>query len=194
MKESTNNFNSRKFTVIARLALLVLLLTAGGGAAVVRAQDDADEPTPEARRGGGGLLRALNLTPEQRRQIRAIRRETEPQGRRLGMRLMQARLALDEAIYADNPDESVIEERVREVGAAQSAVLRMRALTELKIRRVLTSEQLNAFRRLQRRPRRLQQQQQRMNQTPPPGGFPGDGVITPEERRNRRQRRQREQP
>lgn len=195
MKESFHNFSSRKFAVIARLALLALFLTAGGGVTVVRAQDDADAPTPEARRGGAaGLLRALNLTPEQRAQIQAIRRETEPQVRRLGMRLRQARRALDEAIYADNPDERLIEERVREVGAAQAAVLRLRAFTELKIRRVLSNEQLDAFRRLQRRPRRRQQQQQRLNQTSPRGDFPDDSIAAPESRPNRRQRRQREQP
>jgi hypothetical protein len=40
----------------------------------------------------------------------------------------------------------LIEERAREVGAAQAAVARMRAVTELKIRRVMTPEQLNTLR------------------------------------------------
>lgn len=191
MNKSIDNFHSRKVALLAP-ALLALLLSAGG-VALVRAQDAVDAPSPEARRGGGaaGLLRALNLSPEQRAQIKAIRRETEPQGRLLGMRLMQARRALDEAIYADNPDDRVIEERVREVGAAQAAVMRMRTFTELKIRRVLSAEQLNAFRQLQRRPR-LRPQQQRMNQTSPQGDFPGDG-LAPELRRNRMERRRREQ-
>jgi Spy/CpxP family protein refolding chaperone len=189
MKKSVNNFRSRRFVLVA----LVLLLSAGGGVSV-RAQDgDEPEPATQARRGVGtaGLLRALNLSPEQRAQIRTIRREVEPQGRLLGMRLRQARRALDEAIYADNPDDRLIEERVREVGAAQSAVLRLRAFTELKIRRVLSTEQLNAFRQLQRRPP-MRQEQRRLNQTSPPGDFP-DGDA-PEPLRNRRQRRrQREQ-
>ncbi|HEX8422032.1 MAG TPA: periplasmic heavy metal sensor [Pyrinomonadaceae bacterium] len=190
MKESDNNFRARKFVSPAP-ALLALLLLAGGGVAV-RAQD-ADEPELATRAQGGvgaaGLLRALNLTPEQRAQIKAIRREVEPQGRLLGRRLRQARRALDEAIYADNPDDRVIEERVREVGAAQAAVLRMRTFTELKIRRVLSAGQLDAFRQLQRRPR--VRQQQRMNQTPP-DDFPDGGA--PEPSVNRRQRRrQREQ-
>jgi Spy/CpxP family protein refolding chaperone len=163
MKESIKNFSPGKFAVLAP-ALLALLMAAGSVVSV-RAQDgDAPVLTPEARRGGGaaGLFRALNLTPEQRVQIKAIRRETEPQGRSLGMRLQQARRALDEAIYADSPDEKVVEGRVREVGAAQAAVMRLRALTELKIRRVLSPEQLDAFRQLQRRPRGRQ---------PPPPAF-----------------------
>lgn len=190
MRESLNNFSSRGLVVTARLALLALFLLAGGGLAV-RAQDgDESGATAEARRGGGagGLLRALNLTPEQRAQIKSIRRETEPQVRTLGTRLRQARRALDEAIYADNPDERVIEERVRELGAAQAAVMRLRAFTELKIRRVLSTEQLNAFRQLQSRPpTRQRPRPQRMNQTSPlPGDFPGG---EPEPLGSRRQRR-----
>lgn len=157
MREFGHNFAPRSFAVIAS-AFLALLLSAS--VSVVRAQEDeGDAPArrPGARRdvGDGGLLRVLNLTPEQRAQIKAIRRETEPQGRLLGQRLRQARRALDEAIYSDNPDERTVEERVREVGAAQAAVLRLRTFTELKIRRVLSPEQLNAFRQLQRRERRL---------------------------------------
>lgn len=193
MKESinSNNFSPRCLNV---LALLALLLATGGGNAL-RAQDaDPREQMPEARRvqqaqrgaGGGGLLRALNLSPEQRTQIKAIRRETESQGRLLGARLRQARRALDEAIYADNPDDALIEARVREVGAAQTTVLRMRTLTELKIRRVLTPEQLEAFRRMQRRPRA---RQPRINQTPSPGDLPDDADFAPEPRRNRARRR-----
>lgn len=190
MKESVNNFRARRFGLIAH-ALLALLLLACGGVAVHAQDVDEAEPATRARRGVGaaGLLRALNLTPEQRAQIKAIRREVEPQGRLLGRRLRQARRALDEAIYADAPDDRLIEERVREVGAAQAALLRMRTFTELKIRRVLSTEQLNAFRQLQRRPR--VRQPQRMNQTPP-DDFPDGGA--PEPPANRRQRRrQREQ-
>jgi Spy/CpxP family protein refolding chaperone len=193
MKEDRKNFSAPGVALIARLGLLALLLLAGGGV-TVRAQDGGEpETTEEARRGGGGagLLRALNLSPEQRAQIRTIRRETEPQGRLLGMRLRQARRALDEAIYADNPDDRLIEERVRELGAAQVAVLRMRAFTELKIRRVLSAEQLNTFRQLQSRPR-LRPRPQRMNQTSPQSDFPAN--LAPEPPGNRRQRRpQREQ-
>lgn len=194
MKGSSNNFNSRKLAVLARLALLALLSAMAGSVAPVRAQDDADAPAPEAQRGAGALLRVLNLTPEQRAQIKAIRRETEPQGRSLGTRLRQARRALDEAIYADNPDDRMIEERVREVGAAQAAVMRLRTFTELKIRRVLSNEQLNAFRRLQRQPRlRQRQQQRRMNQTLPQDDLPGDGGSASDTFRNRRQQRGRQQ-
>ncbi|HEX8129804.1 MAG TPA: periplasmic heavy metal sensor [Pyrinomonadaceae bacterium] len=195
MKESKQRSSPRKFACVAP-ALLALFLSAG--ASSVRAQDErppAQTPGAEreldARRRGaneGGLLRILNLTPEQRAQIGAIRRETEPQGRLLGARLRAARRALDEAIYAASPDEGVIEERVRELGAAQTAVVRLRSLTELRIRRVLSPEQLNAFRRLQRRSRTPRR---RMNQlSPPPNDSPGDA---PSRFRNRMERRRQEQ-
>jgi Spy/CpxP family protein refolding chaperone len=193
MEEISRELVRRRCAVIAP-TLLALFMLAGG--VETRAQGkDAPSQTPQAQtevdeRSGNaplGLLRVLNLTPEQREQIGALRRETEPQGRSLGARLRLARRALDEAIYSDHPDDGVIEARVREVAAAQAAVLRLRTLTELKIRRVLSLEQLNSFRRLrsQSRPR-----QGRMNQTLPPGNLPE--VISAERLRNRIQRRRQE--
>lgn len=187
-----------RFALVAS-ALLALLLSACV-CAEARAQGVADAPvnaSPEARRelearagdaNPAGLLRVLNLTPEQRAQIAAIRRETQPQGRLLGARLRQARRALDEAIYAANPDESVIEERVREVGAAQAAIVRLRSLTELRIRRVLSPAQLEAFRRLQRES--LARRRSNRLAPPPQGDLPADA---PARFRDRMQRRRQEQ-
>jgi hypothetical protein len=72
-------------------------------------------------------------------------------------RLRSAQRALDEAIYADAPSEAVIEERARELAEAQAAAARLRALTELSIRRVLTPEQLSLLRTL-----RQQQSERRL--------------------------------
>ncbi|HEV2800354.1 MAG TPA: Spy/CpxP family protein refolding chaperone [Pyrinomonadaceae bacterium] len=185
MKEPDRKSSRRKFErsirrrkfAFAAPALLALFLTLGGANA--RAQSAANAPAEdvspqvrrelEARRRGAnaaGLLRILNLSPQQRAQIAAIRRETEPQGRLLGARLRQARRALDEAIYAPQADESVVEERAREVSAAQAAVVRLRSLTELRIRRVLSPEQLDAFRRLQRETLRRRRGANALPQTP----------------------------
>jgi Spy/CpxP family protein refolding chaperone len=178
-------------------ALLALSLSAVV-APNARAQDECMAGTPagaqresEARRrvgSRGGLLRILNLTPEQRARIGAIRRETEPQGRLLGARLREARRALDEAIYAAAPDEAVIEERVRELGAAQTALVRLRSLTELRIRRVLSPEQLHAFRRLQGETRTRRQP---MNQLSTPQGDTPARFRDRIERRRLEERRQR---
>jgi Spy/CpxP family protein refolding chaperone len=178
---------------------LLLVLFVSASVAGVRAQNEnapaaspgAERELDARRRGTGGLLRVLNLTPEQRAQIVAIRRETEPQGRLLGMRLRQARRALDEAIYSANPDESVIEDRVRELGVAQTAVVRLRSLTELRIRRVLSLAQLEAFRRLQRQTRT---RPRRMNQLPAEqDDLPGDAPARFGNRMQRRARERRQQ-
>lgn len=148
---------SRNRRVLSGLAAVALVAFAWAQAA--RGQDRPQGAPPEALHEGprrpvnqdGRLLRALNLTPEQRRQIDAIRREVAPQGRAAAARLRAARRALDEAIYADAPDETTVRERALELSAAQAAQVQLRALTELRIRRVLSPEQLNVFRELRRR-------------------------------------------
>lgn len=107
------------------------------------------------------LLTQLNLSPEQTAQMRSIQTESVPQARALNQRLNQARRALDEAIYADAVDEALIEQRSRDVAEAQAALVRLRAQTELRVRRVLTPEQLQTFRRLRLEARRQQQQLRR---------------------------------
>lgn len=112
------------------------------------------------------LLDLLNLTPEQRQQIREIRRRNNRNGQLVATRLRQAQRALDEAIYADQLDEHEIEARIQELADAQAAVTRHRARVELEIRRVLTLEQLRLFRQL-REQERARQQQQRSTAQPP---------------------------
>ncbi|HEX8558596.1 MAG TPA: Spy/CpxP family protein refolding chaperone, partial [Pyrinomonadaceae bacterium] len=136
---------------------------------------------PPARRGGGaaerrardaGLVRRLNLTPEQRARLVEIRMQGEPETRELARRVRLARRALDEAIYADASDESLVEQRAGELAAAQAALVRLRAAAELKVRRVLTPEQLQTFRELRRQAARRQLLRRRARgariQPPPP--------------------------
>src|SRR5438067_1435922 len=109
------------------------------------------------------LLGQLNLSQEQIGQMRAIQGESVPQARELTRRLNQARRALDEAIYSDTVDESLIEQRARDVADAQAALVRLRAQTELRVRRVLTPEQLQTFRDLRQQVRREQRIQRQLN-------------------------------
>jgi Spy/CpxP family protein refolding chaperone len=140
--------------------LAALLLLACAPAAPARAQSPAEgvqppsrEQPPRPRPGGNGraLVRALNLSPAQRAEIARIRREVAPQTRAANLRARRARRALEEAIYGPAADESLIEQRAEEVAAAESARVRLRAQTELRIRRLLTPEQLDAFRELRLR-------------------------------------------
>jgi Spy/CpxP family protein refolding chaperone len=137
---------------------------------------------PARTRGGGNLVQRLNLTPEQRRQLREIRAEGEPEARELTRRVRLARRSLDEAIYSDAVEEPLVEQRARELAAAQAALMRLRAATELKVRRVLTAEQLRTFRELRRQAARRQQLQRRLRgarREPPPGEMPPDAGDPP---------------
>jgi len=94
--------------------------------------------------------------------MREIREQSVPQARELTRRLNQARRALDESIYSDATDEALVEQRAREFSEAQAALVRLRAQTELRVRRVLTPEQLQTFRDLRVSARRQQRIQRRL--------------------------------
>ncbi len=96
------------------------------------------------------LFRLLNLTADQRAQIRLIRERTEADRRWLVVRHTQAQRALDAAIYASNVDETVIEERAQALATAQGELIKLRALAELSVRRVLSEQQLETFLELRR--------------------------------------------
>ena len=133
------------------LLFLGLFFAAPAGAQESRAAAPAGAEQQGAGNQGGELVRRLQLTPEQIARIRMIREGNREERRQTMERLRSAQRALDEAIYADNPSEAVIEERSRELAEAQVAAARLRALTELGIRRVLTPEQLDTLRSLRQR-------------------------------------------
>jgi Spy/CpxP family protein refolding chaperone len=158
-----NKANGRRAHSLICLALSLLFIilfnaqarAQGGEPAEQPQHETAAVPSPGARDGGrrGDPLRALNLSPDQLREIRAIREQNREEWRTVRLRLAEAHRALDEAVYADQINEALIEERAREVGAAQAAVARMRAVTELRIRRVMTPEQLNTLRTMREQAR-----------------------------------------
>ncbi len=98
-------------------------------------------------------VRQLNLSPEQREKIRAIREQLKDERAAINQRLRETNAALEEALDADNPDEAVLEQRMRDASAAQAASMRMRILSEVRIRRVLTPDQISTLRTLQKRSR-----------------------------------------
>ena len=91
-------------------------------------------------------IEQLRLMPEQRQRIRAIREETKQERAATGQRLRQANFDLQQALDAEVLDDALIEQRLREAAAAQTAQMRMRIATEVKIRRVLTQEQIATLR------------------------------------------------
>jgi Spy/CpxP family protein refolding chaperone len=131
---------------------------------------------PQQRAFGGDPIQQLNLTPEQREQIRSIRENNRADRAAINEQLREANRALEEALNSDNPDEALVEQRLRSVAEAQAASTRMRVLTEIRIRRVLTLEQRNILRSLQQQAR--ESRRERM-------------LANPEERQRRLEERSR---
>jgi Spy/CpxP family protein refolding chaperone len=126
------------FRTISVAALLVFAF-----AISATAQDPPPPPPPAA-----DTIQQLNLTPEQRQQIRRLTEETRQERQMTNRRLREANAALDQALDTDPLDENLIEQRINELTAAHAAQTRMRIHMELRIRRLLQPEQLATLRRL----------------------------------------------
>lgn len=111
--------------------------------------DSANRQADRERR--PNLLAELDLTQEQRQQIRRINTEKRPLMRDAQQRLRDANRNLDRAIYADNINESEIQARLKDVQTAQTEMSKIRFTNELAIRRVITAEQVSKFRALRER-------------------------------------------
>jgi Spy/CpxP family protein refolding chaperone len=109
----------------------------------------------------------LNLTPDQIQKIRGINAELRDQRQAAGQRLRQAQRALAEAIESPTPNETLIDQRSREVADAQAATIRLRSVTEARILQVLSPEQ-----RIRLREMRQQNQARRRGDNQQ---FPGKG-------------------
>ena len=111
-------------------------------------------------------IEQLRLTPEQRQRIRRIFAENKDERQSINRRVREANVALDQALDADPVDENVIEQRVNELATAQTAQMRMRIQTEVKIRRELRAEQLATLRRLRLQVRDFVNGQRPLNRRP----------------------------
>jgi Spy/CpxP family protein refolding chaperone len=129
----------------------------------------------------GELINHLNLTPEQLERIKAIGAAQAVERQNAARRIKDAERLLDDAIYVDNADETVITARAKEVADARAEMVRLQAIREARIRRILTSEQLATFLEL-RRQFRQNMRQRRLEQRSGPNagkqGFrPTDGMV-----------------
>jgi periplasmic protein CpxP/Spy len=182
------------FLIIAAAIALTLLLPSFSVGQLLAQEDDAqsEDARPNNRgqvRPDGDLIGRLNLTPDQVKQIRSIRQQTADEMRNARQRMGSAQRDLDEAIYADSVDESIVEARAGDLASAQNAVARLRALMELRVRRVLTPEQLKLLREIREaarnrtrqrdirdNPSAFQERQRRNNRGSDPNGVrPGNG-------------------
>ena len=151
--------NTRKFLMHSIVTVSLTLILPYFSGERVFGQEESTPQTDERSnervpdRADGDLIGRLNLTPDQIRQIREIRHQSADEMRVSRQRLGRAQVQLDEAIYADSVDEAAIEMHARDLAAAQAAVARIRAMTELRIRRILSSEQLSLLRTFRREAR-----------------------------------------
>jgi Spy/CpxP family protein refolding chaperone len=148
----------------AAIALTLFLSLLAASASQVLAQT-TDEAAPNGAAQGNqdaDWISVLGLTPDQVTRIRAIRQENRLEWQAARQRLNQAQRALDEAIYSDEANDALVEQRTREVAEAQAAEVRLRARTELGIRRVLTPQQLGTFRLIRQQRIREAQLKRRM--------------------------------
>ncbi len=136
-------------------SILILAILIMFSFSIIKAQevlpndDTPNQNLNQARR--PNLLAELNLAPEQIQQIRHINRENQPSLREAQKRLRDARFNLDQAIYADNSDETEVQIRLKTVQTAQAEVIKLRSTIEFAVRKVLTAEQLSKFREVRRR-------------------------------------------
>ena len=119
------------------LLAAVLIITCAGFS---YAQDLASPP-PDP-------ITQLRLSPDQQQRVRLIFEENKVERQQINRRVREANVALDQALDADPTDETVIEQRINDLAAAQAAQMRMRIHTEMKIRRELRPDQLATLRRL----------------------------------------------
>ncbi len=149
----------------------------------VRAQDNFDDnPPPNQRDQRPNLLRELGLSPEQIREIRQINQSNRQNMRAAQDKVAETRRNLDQAIYAENPDEATVKQRLKEFQDAQAEIARIRAVTEFSIRKILTTEQLIRFRELRQR---FEQERRERQQNP---------IRMRNQRRNQRENSQFPQP
>lgn len=170
------------------LSLIFTLLILGFSFTSVKAQDDTpdDVKSSSVRRiqRRPNLLQELNLSREQIQQIRSINQSRKPLMQESQIRLREANRALDEAIYADTPDETLIQERLKAVQLAQAEHIKNRTQIEFAIRRVLNPDQLVRFRELRRQLMNLVETRKNRQVKP-------DSVNTPNPQNFNRQRRRR---
>jgi Spy/CpxP family protein refolding chaperone len=136
--------NTRMKAITGFLALAALLSVAAM-LKPVKAQTPAQQNQTDSNQSqqaqADQMLGPLNLTPDQVQKIRAINAELRDQRQAANFRLRQAQRALAEAVESPTPNETLIDQRSKEVADAQAATIRLRSLTEARVLQVLTPEQ-----------------------------------------------------
>ncbi|OYT71939.1 MAG: hypothetical protein CFK52_06795 [Chloracidobacterium sp. CP2_5A] len=106
------------------------------------------------------LARALQLTPDQMRRMREVRRQEAMAMQAARRKVADCRRLLNDAIYGEETSESIVEQRARELAAAEADLTQLRARMQYRVRAILTAEQVRAFNELRADPRRTLERRQ----------------------------------
>lgn len=132
------------------------LMLAGAAPLVLSAQDQPQQQQQQRRRGpdGGGPrgprgmrggpgmeLRGLDLSDDQRAQLRKIREARQPEFKAVGEKLHAAREGMRALLQADQINESAIRAKSQEVAAAEADAAILNAKVRAESLQILTSEQ-----------------------------------------------------
>ncbi|MCC7174243.1 MAG: periplasmic heavy metal sensor [Bryobacterales bacterium] len=138
---------------------MVLLLAAAAAA--------AQEPPPLNWWDRPVAARALKLSPEQEKQVRAVQREFRDRLLDQQTAVRKAEANLQDLMNEDQVNEARTREAIDRVVAARGELMRTVSNMALRMRLVLTPEQWQRV-----RDRRMQTVQQRRQQRPPAAGSP----------------------
>lgn len=109
----------------------------------------------------------LDLTDQQKLQIRQIRFESQSEIQAVRAQVRDARRNLEESLYGDSFDQAVVEARIKEVAQSEANLLRLETESQVKVRQVLTAEQVRRFRELRDFVRSLGNPEQNQKPGPP---------------------------
>src|SRR5438552_11282593 len=141
---------NQRLKIVARCLGLVLLFSVAELLAQAQTQNpqtsppDATQTQNQARINQANSipdLGPLNLTPDQVQKIKVIYADTKDQRQAVNLRVRQAQRSLAEAIESSTPNETLIEQRSRELADARADAARLRSLTEARILQVPTPAQ-----------------------------------------------------
>src|SRR5688572_3567887 len=144
-----------KTGIAAGVAALML-----AGAAPLLGQDQPQQPQrqrragpgvdgPRGMRGGPGMeFRGLDLTDDQRAQLRKVREARQNEFKAAGEKIRAAREGMRQLMESDTINESAIRSKAAEVAAAEAEVAILNARVRQESLQILTAEQQQKLKEL----------------------------------------------
>jgi protein CpxP len=157
---------TRRFKTLLGAGLVAVAMA--GAVPALMAQDGPQRRGPgfgRQMRGPGGMgaeFRGLDLTDDQRAQLRKIREARQSEFKAAGEKLGAARQGMRALIQAETIDESAIRAKSAEVAAAEADVAILNAKVRAESLQILTAEQQAKLKEL--RTNRQGQMKQRRRQ------------------------------